>query len=278
MAAGCGSSSSSPSHSSGQSLGQAIQRAAYVSNSASGYRVAVGFQEGSTALGGTITGTGSGAFNLPKRAGRMSLSLNGTGVLAAAGTMQVQEILNGSTVYLKLPPQVTAQLPGTRPWISVNFNQVGRAAGIQNLTSLFGGSGASNPGEFLQYLRSTSSTGVRSLGTATVNGHQTTHYRATINLLKAPAAAPASMRAGMRQAVATLEKLTGLRSVPVDVWVDSRHLVRRMTMAYTVSASGQSVRTRIRLDFLSYGPQPVPVPPPASQVTDAGTLLSKLKG
>ncbi|HET9719454.1 MAG TPA: hypothetical protein VFP55_05205 [Solirubrobacteraceae bacterium] len=274
IAAGCGSTSSAPAG----SAGHAIQRAAYVSSAAAGYRVAISFQEGSTALGGDITGGGTGSFNLPRHTGRMSLSLNLPGSLASAGTLSLQEILDGQNVYVKLPAQVSAQLPGHRPWIAINLEQMGRAAGIQNLTSLFGGSGSTNPSQFLQYLRTTSSNHVKELGTASVDGYQTTHYRATIDLTKAPAAAPAAERASLRQAVATLEKMTGLHSIPVDVWVDRQHLVRRMTMAYTVSASGQSLRTRMRLDFLAYGSQPVPKIPPAGQITDAASLLAKLKG
>ncbi|HWD84487.1 MAG TPA: hypothetical protein VG321_01970 [Solirubrobacteraceae bacterium] len=274
LVAGCGASSSG----SAGSAGQAIQRAAYVSSSAAGYRVAISFKEGSTALGGDITGTGSGSFNLPKHAGRMTLNLTLPGSLASAGTLTAQEILDSQTVYVKLPTQVSAQLPGGRPWIKINLAQVGRAAGIQNLTSLFGGSGSTNPTDFLQYLRATSSGRVKKLGTGSVDGYTATHYRATIDLTKASSAAAPAERASMRQAVSTLQKLTGLRSIPVDVWVDSQHLVRRLTMAYTVHASGQSLRTQIRLDFLSYGAQPVPKAPPAGQVTDAGSMLAHLKG
>ena len=273
LVAGCGASSPKASG----SAGQAIERAAYVSSSASGYRVAINFQEGSTALGGDVTGTGSGSFNVPKHAGRMALSLSLPGSLSSAGALSVQEILEGQNVYVKLPSQVATHLPGGRPWIKISLNQVGRAAGIQNLASLFGGSGSSNPSQYLQYLRTTSG-GVTKLETGTVDGYPVTHYRAAINLAKAPAAASPSVRAEVRQAVATLQKLTGLHSIPVDVWVDSRHLVRRLTMTYTVHASGQSLRTQIRMDFLAYGPQQVPQPPPAGQVTDAGSMLSHLQG
>lgn len=272
--AGCGSSGGG----SGQSPSQAIKRAAYVSSSATGYRVAINLQEGSSAIGGDIVGVGSGSFNLPKHAGKLTLNLNLPGSLAGAGTLSVQEIISGQNVYVKLPSQVASKLPGARPWIEINLNQIGRAAGIQNLTSLFGGSGSTNPGQFLQYLRATSTSGVKKLGTASVDGVQTTHYRATIDLLRAPAAAPAGERASLRQAVSNLEKLTGLRTVPVEVWIDSQHLVRRVTMDYAVKASGQSVRSKLRLDFLAYGPQPVPAVPSPHQVTSAASLLSQLRG
>jgi hypothetical protein len=272
--AGCGSSGGG----SGQSASRAIKRAAYVSSSASGYRVAINLKEGSSAIGGDIVGAGTGSFNLPKHAGKLTLNLNLPGSLPGAGTLSVQEIISGQNVYVKLPSQVASKLPGGKPWIEINLNQIGRAAGIQNLTSLFGGSGSTNPGQFLQYLRATSTSGVKKLGTASVDRVQTTHYQATIDLLRAPAAAPASQRASLQQAVSSLEKLTGLRTVPVQVWIDSQHLVRRVLMNYAVNASGQSVRSQLRLDFLSYGPQPVPAAPSPQQVTSAQSLLSHLHG
>ena len=268
LVAGCGSSSGS------QNPGKAIQRAAYVSSSAAGYKVSLHLTEGDAALGGSITGGGSGSFNLPKRAGSMTLALNLPGSLASAGTLHVQEILLGQDIYVKLPAQIASHLPGHRPWLEINLAQVGKAAGIQNLTSLFGGSGSTNPGQFLDYLRATSSGGVTRVGSATVDGVQTTEYRAKIDLLKAPAAAPAAQRTALRQAVSSLEKLTGLRTIPVDVWVDSANLVRRITMSYSVNASGQSVHTQMQLDFLAYGSQPVPAAPPASQVTNASSMLA----
>jgi hypothetical protein len=274
--AGCGSAASTGGSS--QSPSQVIKRAAYVSSSAAGYRVAINLQEGSTAIGGDVVGTGTGSFNLPKRAGKLTLNLNLPGSLSAAGTLSVQEIISGQKLYVKLPSQVASKLPGAKPWIEIDLDQLGHAAGIQNLTSLFGGSGSTNPGQFLQYLRATSSGGVRKLGTGSVDGVQATHYRASIDLLRAPAAAPAAARASLRQSVSNLEKLTGLRTIPVDVWVDSQHLVRRVTMDYTLKVSGQSVRSQLRLDFLSYGPQPVPPVPSPGQVTSAGSLLSQLKG
>lgn len=276
LVAGCGSAASTGGSS--QSPGQAIKRAAYVSSSAAGYRVAIHLREGSAALGGDIVGAGSGTFNLPKRAGKLTLNLTLPGSLSSAGTLSVQEIIKGQKVYVKLPSQVAAKLPGGKPWIEIDLNQLGHAAGIQNLTSLFGGSGSTNPGQFLQYLRATSTAGVKKLGTGRVDGVKATQYRASIDLLKAPASAPAAERASLRQAVSSLEKLTGLRTIPVDVWVDSQHLVRRVTMAYTITASGQTVHSQLRLDFLSYGSQPVPAAPPSSQVKNASSMLSQLGG
>lgn len=281
VAGGCGSSSSNSnsSHSGAQaSAAGAFQRAAYVSSAASGYRVAIHLREGSPVLGGAITGQGTGSFNLPRRAGSMNLTLALPPNLGAVGPLSLREVLSGDIVYVKLPAVLASKLPGAKPWIEINLAQVGKAAGLQGLSSLTGGPGSTNPGQFLQYLRAASSGGVHRVGPATVDGFQTTHYRATVDLSRVAAAAPAAQRANLRQAIASLQKLTGLRQMPVDVWVDPQHLVRRLALAYKATISGQSLSTQMRLDFLSYASQPVPATPPAGQVTNAGALLSAAGG
>ncbi len=82
-------------------------------------------------------------------------------------------------------------------------------------------------------------------------------------------------RAQARQAVAALEKMTGLHYIPVSVWVDSHHLVRRMMMSFNerVPGTGQSLTVSMRMDFLDYGRQPTPSIPPASQVNNFLSLL-----
>ncbi len=274
--AGCGSSSHGAA--SGGSAAGDIQRAAYVSNRATGYRVAVHLQESASSLGGAVVGAGTGAFDIPRHAGSMTLNLTLPGALGALGPMSVREVLSGQNVYVRLPAIVASKLPGGKPWLQINLAQAGRAAGIQNLTSLMGGPGSTNPGQFLQYLRATAAGGVHRLGSQVVDGVSTTHDRATVDLLKVPQLAPAAQRTAMRQAISGLEKLTGLRTLPVDVWVDSHHLVRRLLLAYRATISAQSVSTRMRLDFLSSGPQPAPALPPAGQVTNFSALLSQLGG
>lgn len=275
IAGGCGSSSSSSNSGAKASAAGAFQRAAYVSSAASGYRVAIHLREGSPALGGAITGQGTGSFNLPRRAGAMNLQLALPSSLAAVGPLSLREVVSRDIVYLKLPAVLASKLPGGKPWIEINLAQAGRLAGLSSLT---GGPGSTNPGQFLQYLRAASTGGVHRVGSGTVDGFQTTHYRATIDLSKVAGAAPTAQRANLRQAIASLQKLTGLRRMPVDVWVDPQHLVRRLALAYRATISGQSLTTQMRLDFLSYGSQPVPATPPAGQVTNASALLSAAGG
>ena len=290
LIAGCGSSSNSGSGSgSGNGGGSgsgaptaaagrnAIARAAYVSTNAAGYRFTMSLTEGVPQLGGQITGTGTGSFSLPKHAGEITMNMRLPGAASAIGSFAIHEVISGQNIFMQLPTILASRLPGGKPWIEMNLAKVGKLAGVSNLSSLTGGSGGTDPAQFLAYLRATSAGGIKNLGTATIDGTSTTHYRGSVDLAKATSLMPAAQQAQAKQAIAQLQKLTNLSQLPVDVYVDAKNLVRRMALAYKATVQGQAISTAIRLDFLDYGPQPTPATPPAGQVTDLTSLLSGLK-
>jgi hypothetical protein len=281
-AAGCGGSSGSGSGSSsaGTSASGALQRAADVSGAASGYRMAMQMTE-TLGSAGAVTAVGNGSFNVPKKAGQMTLSMKLPGLVAGTSTLRVEEITEGGNVYLQLPPALASRLPGGKAWLKINIAQAGNAAGVPGLGSLMSSSGsATNPSSFLTYLQSASAGGVRDLGSGTIDGIQTTHYRATVSLTKVAGTVPASRRAQLQKTLAALQKVTGLHEVPVDAWVDNAHLVRRVTMAYRIHVPNQSQTASLsmQMDFTGYGPQPVPPLPPSGQVTDLSAALGGAAG
>ena len=272
-ACGGSSSSSNSSNSSGVSTVDAISRAAYVSGNQSGYKMRMSMQVGAAGQA-AVSASGTGTFNVPQRTGTMNLSMSLPVATAGAGKLTMDEIITPQTLYMRLPAALTSQLPGGKPWISMNADQLGKAAGIPGLSSFMNGS-TGNPSNYLQYLKAASATKVQSLGSGQDNGVSTEGYRALLDLSKESSRLPSSERTQARQAVAALEKLTGLHYIPVSVWVDSHHLVRRMTMSFNerVPGTGQSLTVSMRMDFLDYGPQPTPSIPPASQVNNFLSLL-----
>jgi hypothetical protein len=270
----CGGSSSS-SNSSGVSTVDAISRAAYVSGSQTGYKMRMSMQVG--AAGQTaLSASGTGTFNVPQRTGTMNLSMSLPVATAGAGRLSMDEIITPDTLYMRLPAALTSRLPGGKPWISMSVHQLGKAAGIPGLSSFMNGS-TGNPSNYLQYLKGASSTKVHSLGPGYDNGVSTQGYGALLDLTKATNRLPSGERAQAHRAIAALEKMTGLHYIPVSVWVDSHHLVRRMTMSFNerVPGTAQSLNVSMQMDFLDYGPQPAPGIPPASEVNN---LLSLLHG
>jgi hypothetical protein len=130
-----------------------------------------------------------------------------------------------------------------------------------------------DPTQQLDYLRATSGD-VRKLGTATVGGARTTHYRAIVDLDKYPKLLPESQRDLARNSIKAFTKLTGQGTFPIDVWIDSRQLVRRMRMVMAMQSPQGPMTIWTTLDFYGFG-APVKVQiPPADQVVDVSELAA----
>jgi hypothetical protein len=271
--AACGSSSStSTTHT------VSLTRAAFVSGSSPGSKIAMTMQESVPGVG-QIAMTANGNFSTASRTGAMTMRMtlpSAAAAQAGIGTLQMQVVLVPGTFYMKLPASLASKIPGGKPWWKINLNQVGKLAGIPGLSSLMSGtSNLSDPGQYVNFLRATSNGSVKNLGSATVNGMNTTHYRARIDFAKLPNAVPANERAAAQQLVAALQKRgVAPRGLPVDAWIDSKNLIRRVRLAYAQPLpNGQSANVAIKVDYLDYGPQPAPTVPPASQTLDLFKLL-----
>jgi hypothetical protein len=279
--AACGGSSSPASHSAASvrhpsqstALGNRLVQAADVSGASKGYKISLRMTEAVSSV--QINAAGTGSFNVPKKAGELNLRME-LPASTGEGPLNVREIVEHGAMYMHLPAALSGKLSGGRPWFKVDLAQVGQAAGISGLSSLTGGQ-SSDPGQFLQYLQAASSSGIRNLGSATINGVATTHYEGQLELAKVVSArsVPSGRRAAAAKAIAQLQKLTGLSRLPVEVWVDSAHLVRQIAMTYGITVPGGlgKLNMTMQMDFTAYGPQPVPALPPAGQVDDISSLL-----
>jgi hypothetical protein len=187
--------------------------------------------------------------------------------LLGGSTLHVRELIAGLVVYVKLPPVLVDKLPGAKPWLEVDIAKAAAAAGVPGVSSLGENPAASDPSQMLQYLRGASGH-LTNLGSASVDGFQTTHYRAVVDLDRVPNLVPAASRNAARQSISALESLTHLHQIPIDVWVDGQHLVRKEQLSYSVSADGQSLRMQTTVNVPDYGPQPAPALPASSQVTN----------
>jgi hypothetical protein len=256
-----------------------LTRAAFVSSAAPGYRAIMRMQE---TVGSTqIAMTGSGSFSPASKSGSMMLHMGVPGAAAAVlgATMNVRAVISHGTVYMKMPAAITSRIPGGRPWWKVNVAAGARSAAVPGLSSLTNGTSQFNdPGQYLDYLRAASAGSVHDLGPATVRGTATTHYRADIDIAKLPDAVPRASRAGVKQLAKTLQTKFGAKSMPIDVWVDSRHRVRQIDLDYAlkVPTTGQMSHVSMLVDFVAYGHQAAPTIPPASKTTDLLALLHQL--
>jgi hypothetical protein len=182
-----------------------------------------------------------------------------------AGSIEV--LTFGTVAYVKLPRVLQSQIPGGKPYGKIDLQAVGRSKGL-DFSSLT--SGSSDPTSGLSYLNGAAD-GVTKVGTETLRGAKTTHYKATVDLQKAEAKATAAQKQTIEKARTQL----GTSTFPVDVWIDSAGRVRKMSYSFDLSkvksASGQSAgvgQTTATIEFYDYGTPVNLTEPPADQVTD----------
>lgn len=271
VAAACGSepagshpgNGSSPGAAGAQSPAQAVQ-AAY--RSTTGEKT-VSFRLSMTVNGAGSTGsastaiTGSGKADLARNAFTMSMNLPTGGSLAT--------LESGGIQYVHVPAAQRSQIPGGKPWVSVNLNKVTQAMMGKSFSQL-ASAGNTNPAQALQQLTAVSS-GVTKAGTATVGGVPTTEYRAKMSVDKLANQIQAKAGRQAAQMIRQQEKSLG-SSVPVEVWVDANHLVRQVRYQIPLPSqnggAGSGGTAMSTMTFTGFG-QPVNVaPPPATQVTD----------
>ena len=241
LVAGCGGSSSS-----GRASGVNTVRAAYVSSSAEGYQMAI--KVTGNGAGHTINVSGTGAFTQAAHSGRLTIHVSPATL--GGKNLQIDYVILGKDAYLKLPASLAGKIPGGRPWLQLDLSEIGKSAGIQGLSSLVESPGE-NPAHFLQLLHADSTGTVQTLGHQTIDGVHTTALRATVDVSKV---------------------FGGLRYLPIEAWVDSSNHVRRIALSVTGHVEGEPFSENVQLDFIKYGPEPVPAAPPADQVTSIMSL------
>jgi hypothetical protein len=210
---------------------------------------------------GSFAMTGSGDFDVAKHMGRASVRFSGLPQLSGTG----QEIVDGSVIYIRFP-FLEGKLPGGKHWLKIDLERQGRTMGV-DLNGLMQSS-TSDPTQMLRYLQA-ASTGVEKIGRDTVAGVATTHYSATVDFDKLARARPAEKRSIRR-----IEKLAGVKYVPVNVWIDGDGYVRKLTESLTMYPIPQGPSTLMKLSFeLSRFGKHVSVKPPAADdVVDAASL------
>jgi hypothetical protein len=259
-----------------------IARAAEVSSQQEGARFSLSVRLYSPMLSGTgFAVSANGYVDERKRTGELTMDLSGipgASNLPGGGAGTVKMIFAYPVIYMDMP-FLAGQLPAGKTWMKLDLRKAAQAAGIDlsQLSSL----NQDDPTQLLEYLRA-SSGGVTTVGSETLDGVATTHYRGTLQLGSILDRLPASYRDAAK---AALEKLGNAGAIPVEVWVDDQHRVRRMQMSLGASAPASSpgsgasaVSGTVTIDFTSYGAVPPIVPPPDSEVFEASSLAGLAGG
>jgi hypothetical protein len=214
-------------------------------------------------LGQQFSFTGNGQSDIANGRMQMTMDFSGLPAQLTQNGSTAEFVLADKVMYLKMP-FLSGMLPAGKQWMKVDLAAAAKQAG----TSL-GSFGQLDPQQWLQQLLASSDT--QKLGTDTVQGEQMTHYRTTIDPEQAMSKVPAAQRAAVRKAM----KQIGITTIPVDVWVDGKGMLRQESLSLTLGRGLQNTTMKMTYDMHDFG-RPVSVEvPPADQVFDA---MSALKG
>jgi hypothetical protein len=230
------------------SAAEAVKQAAQQAQKATSFAADVNVQTTGTAST-TISGT------LQQQTGASPLAVANFGSVTVQGQKVpggLEEIINSSGVYLKMAQ--LAQRTG-KPWVEIPASSLSKLSGGSFSQLLQNGS--SDPLTQTQML--SSSTNVKKVGTATINGVPTTEYTGTYPI----SAGLAKLPAATRSTIAAQLKTLGLTTEHFTVWLDDQQQVRKIVT--TEKGSSVLVATTIVVTSVN---QPVSASiPPAAQTT-----------
>jgi len=195
------------------------------------------------------------------------------GMLTMPAPIGLTEIVIAPKAYIKFTGAGTGMtLPHGKTWVEVDENALPADA-----SSPLGPLGATgNPKDLLTSLTAIASS-EQKLGTGTVRGVPATEYQLNIDPAKTASKLPASERASVSKLFQSLGKAT----IPVDIWLDSQNLVRRVGLSLQLPGSSTgglglsgNPQLAVTMDFYDYGAPVTVSAPPAAQVASMSQMIS----
>ncbi len=236
----------------------AIVLAAAKTNEAGTYKADI---TGKTEVAGqSVDMSGTGAFDSAKKQGQMSYTMT-----LAGQDIDMDMVLDFPIFYMHLPPEI-GPLPGSKTWVKMDFEKLGREQGI-DLGQLMQ-AGQSDPSQGLDYLRGVSD--VQAVGDEDVRGVPTTHYTGVVDLQALGAKDPE-----LKKQLDQLVEQSGISSVPVEVWIDDEGFVRRMKQTFEGNGPGLQMNMTMTTELYDFGTDVSIDKPPADQVVDFAQLMGQ---
>lgn len=202
---------------------------------------------------------GSGAFEF-------TYDLSHLGLPGAASTKIQARMVDGA-MYMNLggldgaAGKGLSSMTGGKSWLKLDLSSLGLGASGSS-----GGLSDANPGGTLELLRGVGD--VKTIGTETLRGVSTTHYRATIDPRRALDKTPAALRGRVQQ---DLGAING--TIPVDVWIDGDGQARKI--ATDVDAKTGTISTSI--EYYDFGTDVSVQAPPAADTFDFSDMFGGLR-
>jgi hypothetical protein len=196
------------------------------------------FQTVGKVSGQEVRGKGTGLVQFKPPKAQLTLTVS-----AAGQSVAIDEVMDGTTMYMKLPKEAAAGIPGGKTWISLDLDRVSGGA-ISGAMSQ-----SQDPSEQLKLLSTISD--AKAVGKDTLDGATVTHYRGVLDYDEIAKSGPESMR---KAAQMTL-KVSNRSRVPVDVWVDEQGRIRRQRFVLdTKGIAGSPPQSQtITTDYSDFG-------------------------
>jgi hypothetical protein len=187
------------------------------------------------------------------------------GILSMADLKVITTKQDGKPVlYLQAP----GLIPGGKPWIKLDVEQALAALGAAGKAQGLLGVTGQSPADALKLLEQVGS--VAEVGTETIDGAETTHYHATVDVAEALANAGAPA-----EALAAVKASGVATKVPVDVWIGTDDgYVHRMHVSYGSDVNGQSFSGELTMTLSDWGTDVSVDVPDDSEVLDVTALLA----
>lgn len=196
--------------------------------------------------GQQVTISGNGGFDTKNKTGSMHLEF-----AAGAVNTSIDEVMSGTTVYLK-SPLFSAMLPAGKKWLKIDLQKAGKSAGL-DVSALM----SQDPTQALTALKALK--GATKVADEQLPSGPATHYRATIDASKLPAAV----------------KAKGLSAGSYDVWIGGDGYVHRVR---TTISGGTTGTATVTVDLADFGKSVSVTVPPASEIAAAGGSIPGLGG
>jgi hypothetical protein len=209
----------------------------------------------------------TGSFNFTAKEGDLAAHITGLPKLPG-GMLRMTELYKAGVAYVN-SPLMAGKLPHGASWLKLDLGRYAQSVGIDT-QSLMGGQ--SDPSQYLQYLEASGGQ-VRVVGHENVRGVATTHYAGTVDVAKALERLHSSNSAKLRAFLDKARAELGSSKIPLDVWIDGQHLVRRMDMSLPLAQSAQHISLDLRVELFDFGATPTVTAPSGSDVFEMTSRL-----
>ncbi|GGJ19197.1 LppX_LprAFG lipoprotein [Streptomyces brasiliensis] len=216
-------------------------------------------------MDGTMPGAGSVKGEAAMSMKPLAMSMK----MTSSQTPDPVEVrLVGQALYINGGAEAAKEMDG-KSWMKLGTSELGAAGKGLNTDSLGAGQAGQNPAAESTFL--TGSKDVKKVGTETVDGVKTTHYKGTVTLdelRKAMKGGDKDTRESREKSLQQYEKM-GADKITMDMWVDGSDHAKQFRMN-SDTGNGPLDMT---ITFLDYN-KPVTVKaPPASQTVDLAQMM-----